>query len=260
MYSTQLHRTMKLFLKMSRLKLNIDFLKDINICWGSFQARAYIKKESLQDYELLADHVQITINLSLMYRCLTVFGDKSAHVEFLYRGDGFPITFILEDQGVITECQINTLEPVSLPDFNFRSSSVINRAIIKSSLLKEALSDMDIPGSQYIDITMSPVHPFIKLASNAGAMRSEVQFLNDPEVFPVLACQTTASFPYALPLFRSTVKALSMATQTNIKMNTEGMLLLQHSIKSLENTNIKNWIEFTLSPAIMERDAVDLQR
>jgi len=37
----------------------------------------------------------------------------------------------LEDSGVVTDCSLKTLEPEDTLDFNFNSSNVVNKVIIK---------------------------------------------------------------------------------------------------------------------------------
>ena len=52
-----------------------------------------------------------------------------------YASDGSPVTLTLEEDGVITECQLATLDGPPQPQFEFRSSSITGRAVLKVSLL-----------------------------------------------------------------------------------------------------------------------------
>ena len=71
----------------------------------------------------------------------------------------------MEENGIITECSIRTLETDSFVNFEFDFDKVINKIIMKSECLKEALSEIDT-GNDIIEIAISSGDKkFIRLSS-----------------------------------------------------------------------------------------------
>ena len=52
-----------------------------------------------------------------------------------YGGYGHPLVLTLEEDGVLTNCSLKTLEPDAVLDFDFCSSNVINKIIMKVEML-----------------------------------------------------------------------------------------------------------------------------
>ena len=48
-----------------------------------------------------------------------------------YAGYGRPLVVMLEEDGVLTDCSLKTLEPDEVLDFDFCSTNVINKIIMK---------------------------------------------------------------------------------------------------------------------------------
>jgi len=55
--------------------------------------------------------------------CLNIFGGAPGHsfvsLKMYYPGEGEPLGLVLEEGGVVTECQIKTMEADEILDFNF---------------------------------------------------------------------------------------------------------------------------------------------
>jgi hypothetical protein len=82
----------------------------------------------------------------------------------------------LEENGIITHCEILTIAVPQPSDFSFRSHAVVNRVTIKASLLKEIFSDLDLKGAQNVEFTISPNSPHfsIMLAGDACSIQVRI--------------------------------------------------------------------------------------
>lgn len=73
--------------------------------------------------------------------CLTIFGSGSGpgstatSLKMCYAGYGRPLVVMLEEDGVLTDCSLKTLEPDEVLDFDFCSTNVINKIIMKVDML-----------------------------------------------------------------------------------------------------------------------------
>lgn len=214
----------------------------------TMKAKAYLKSSCFQAFELSdpEQDLRFTLSLSVFLHCLQVFG-VSSHMQMSFDQSGSAVSLILEDDGVITECEIRTLEDVDSADFNFRGSPIAARTVIKSTFLKECFSELDVPGADGISIHMMPRAPFLSMSVKGDNTSVEVDFPSDQssEVFTEFECRTLASNTYSLSMIRPCIKALAKAENTNLRMNEDGMLSMQHVIPTRDGI-FTNWVEFLL--------------
>ena len=71
---------------------------------------------------------------------------------------------IKQDDGVVTDCSINTQEPDELADFNFASANVTNKIIMRSVALKDTFQELDMT-SEFVQILMSPDAPYFRIST-----------------------------------------------------------------------------------------------
>ena len=100
------------------------------------QGIAFIHADLFQEYSVKEDSVCIKINLSILIECLNIFGTASMSggstaLKICYEGYGHPLVLYLEDNGIITECNIKTLETDQLVNFEFDFDKIVNRVIMK---------------------------------------------------------------------------------------------------------------------------------
>lgn len=63
--------------------------------------------------------------------------------------------------GIVTKCQIKTMDADMMLNFDFSSSNVVNKIIMKADGLKEAFNEIG-PRSEVIEILMSPDKPHFR--------------------------------------------------------------------------------------------------
>ncbi|KAL6068595.1 ssDNA endodeoxyribonuclease [Balamuthia mandrillaris] len=182
------------------------------------------------------------INLSTMLDCLNIFGGTSSFtaLQIMYSGYGSPVFLMLEGNGVQTDCGLRTLETDEVADFNFQSSPVLNKVIMKSESLREALNELDWSGD-LLTLLLSPDPPYFRLATSSPSGSCQVDYPKDSEVFEGFNCTQTQVFSYKLKLLQPTVKALALAAKTQVRMNERGVLNLQHLFHSEEQTSFVNF-------------------
>ena len=85
----------------------------------------------------------------------------------------------LEESGVLTDCSIQTQDADEVLDFDFCSSNVVNRVILKADCLREVFAELDM-SSDSLEILLSPSPPFCRL-STCG-------YAGTTQVIPVYMC------------------------------------------------------------------------
>jgi len=149
-----------------------------------------------------------------------------------YRGYGHALFLLLEDQGVRTDCGLRTIDAGDgVTDFNFRAVPILNKVIIKSECLKEALNELDWSGD-VLTVLLSPDPPHFRLTTSGRSGSCQVDYPKESKVFEAFDCQQTQCHGYKLKLLQPTAKALANSTTTQVRMNERGVLNLQHMFQT----------------------------
>lgn len=136
-------------------------------------------------------------------------------------------------------------------DFRFRSVSILAKVIMEADYLKEAFNELDW-SSPLISILLSPDAPHFRLSTSGPAGSCQVDYPKDSEVFESFECETTCSFSYKLALLQPAVKALGLSHKTQLRINENGVLSIQHMIRD-EDKNI-SFVDFLVAPCVNADD------
>lgn len=221
--------TATVFASPMGLKVTVEDAKCI-------QANAFIQEGIFQEFTIKEEQLTFKINLTVLLECLTIFGSgpvggSATSLKMCYAGYGSPLILILEEDGVLTDCSIKTLDPDEVLDFNFSSTNVINKIIMKSECLKEAFSELDMT-SDVLEFLMSPDTPHFRLSTfgNAGSTFSD--FPKDSDMMESFQCAQTQTNRYKVSLLKPSVKALALSSRVSIRTDNRGFLSLQYMIKN----------------------------
>ncbi|XP_060586859.1 cell cycle checkpoint protein RAD1-like isoform X1 [Ruditapes philippinarum] len=221
--------TATVFASPMGLKVTVEDAKCI-------QANAFIQEGIFQEFTIKEEQLTFKINLTVLLECLTIFGSgpvagSATSLKMCYAGYGSPLLLILEEDGVLTDCSIKTLDPDEVLDFNFSSTNVINKIIMKTECLKEAFSELDMT-SDVLEFLMSPDTPHFRLSTfgNAGSTFSD--FPKDSDMMESFQCAQTQTNRYKVSLLKPSVKALALSSRVSIRTDNRGFLSLQYMIKN----------------------------
>jgi hypothetical protein len=210
------------------------------------QAKAYIKAAVFTEYYVEDEQgVEFTVPLGVLQTSLTIFDAHGTHMEMDYTDAQLGI--ILEKDGTIAQCELKSqMQPDIRSDFDFRSSETAARAHINSTYLLACLQELDVPGGTIISITFDINEPHLSMSVKGDVSDIKVDFppSKDTDVFLDFECKHTVTFQYPLSWIKASAKALTKASQSNVRVNEEGMLNMTHVLQSKENTN---WVELKLS-------------
>ncbi|KAK7481563.1 hypothetical protein BaRGS_00027212 [Batillaria attramentaria] len=221
--------TATVFVTSQGLKVTVEDAKCV-------QANAFIQAAVFHHFVLTQDQVTFKVNLSVLIECLTIFGSgpgpsAATSMKMCYEGYGRPLVVILEEEGVLTDCSLKTLEPDEVLDFDFCSTNVINKIIMKSECLKEVFSELDNT-SDVLQILMSPDAPYLQLSTFGNSGSTHSSFSKDSDMVEAFQCTQTQSNRYKMQLLRPSSKALALSTRISIRTDARGFLSLQYMIKN----------------------------
>ncbi|XP_048582336.1 cell cycle checkpoint protein RAD1 isoform X1 [Nematostella vectensis] len=208
------------------------------------QANAFIQSDIFQEYIFKEESATFRVNLNVLLECLNIFGlskdsSSTTALKMCYKGYGNPLILMLEEGGVLTDCSIQTQEPDETLDFDFSSSNVLNKIIMKSECLREAFNELDMT-SEVLQILMSPDSPYFRLSTFGHAGSTHSDFPKESDMVESFECEQTQTnrykifvtiFPrYKINLLKPSTKALQLSAKISIRMDERGFLSLQYMI------------------------------
>lgn len=224
------------------------------------QGNAFLQESLWQEYQYKkSEDETFTINLSVLLDCLNIYGGSLSHqtfpgVQIAYRGYGTPFLVMLEDNDILTDCALRTLEAENITSFQIRSSEIACRLVMKSDSLRDAFNELDWSNNSCSWI-LSNEAPYFRLSTDGSESSCQVDYPKDNQVFESFECTKSVEFFYKMKQLQPCVKALSYAKKTQVRVNSEGLLSMQHMI-SHEDGNT-SFVDFYILPLDMNDEMYD---
>ncbi|KZO90374.1 Rad1-domain-containing protein [Calocera viscosa TUFC12733] len=190
---------------------------------------------------------------------------KATAMRLTWLGKGHPLCLHLTDApNVSTVCELTTFEPDPAMDVPFDNGKVAARIIMKSSWLRDALSEID-PKSSKLTMICTPPQAHgsnrggkrkatfkLKAVGNLGT--TTMDYPDDKDVLEVaeFRSEEPVSFTYPFECIAKSVPALRNSLKTSLRIDSEGILSLQFMIPFRQHRMSKdkgvarsqNFIEF----------------
>lgn len=243
----------------------------------TYQGVAVMKSGIFQNYSFNAPKdtkYQFEINIPVLIDCLALYGanlSQGTVVKLCYPGVDNTLSILLGEERVVTDCNVKIrnceVEPL---DFKFKDFELISKAIIKSEVMMDALSEIDwLSKSIEIGLAVDESDPqenedsslssiqkgkvFFRSADNVtGSL--EVIIPSTNEGVQVFECHRASSAHYKLSHIQQCIKALNHSEKVCIRMNSEGTISLQFVIRATEPVT---YVEYLLLPVDMEMEDDD---
>ncbi|KAI0320312.1 Rad1/Rec1/Rad17 [Amylostereum chailletii] len=174
-------------------------------------------------------------------------GDKRTGMRMSYAGDGHPLTLIIAEDtsGPTARCEVTTYDAEPQLDLPFDSDETVLKIILKSSWLRDALSELD-PSCDKLTLIGNPptpagnaraaardlAKPIFRIQAAGSFGSTEMDYPNDREVLETVDCEKSVRFSYRFSHMSRTLKALQSSTKTSLRIDGEGLLSLQFLMPS----------------------------
>lgn len=216
------------------------------------QAHVYLKKELFSFFDCETKQ-QFGVNLSVLLECLNIFNSSSNFValQISYAGHGRPLLLEMADGGVVSSSGVATIDNEDPVDFCWQDNPVVHRAIIQSTPLREALTELNWWGTS-LQLRVSPNAPHIQMTSKGQNGTCEIQFPSSCEAIDEFSSREDKSTTYRFTLIQSVFKALGLSEKVCLRVNEVGMLSLQLMIR--DDSPITTFVEFLICADIVEDD------
>ncbi|XP_012280429.1 cell cycle checkpoint protein RAD1 [Orussus abietinus] len=216
------------------------------------QANAYIPADIFQEFTLTED-VIFRINLNVLVECLSMYWSSihstgnSVVLQLIYKGHGFPVTVLINEDGIITDCSLKTQEPDELLDFTFDTENVINKVVLQTELLKDVFAEMD-PTSEVMELLLSPDAPYFQITTAGVAGDCRIEIPHNSQLVDIFECTIRATSCYKLAHIKPAMKALSHANKVSLRTDNCGLLCFQAMVKTEEGHVC--YVEYYISPIV----------
>ncbi|KAF7359202.1 Cell cycle checkpoint protein RAD1 [Mycena sanguinolenta] len=173
--------------------------------------------------------------------------DKGTGMRMSYAGSGCPLTLLIAEDaaGPTTTCEITTYEPEPHLQLPFESERMVLKIILKSSWLRDALSELD-PSCDKLTFIGNPPPaangrqqprtaggtPMLRIQAVGTLGSTEMDYPNDRDVLETFECTRPVSFSYRFGHISRTLRALQSSTKTSLRIDDEGLLSLQFLMPS----------------------------
>ncbi|KAH8834046.1 Rad1/Rec1/Rad17 [Flagelloscypha sp. PMI_526] len=177
-------------------------------------------------------------------RIETYFGggsgsEKRTGMRMTWYGDGYPLTLLLQEDtaGPTATCEINTFEADPSLELALDLENVVMKIILKSSWLRDALSELD-PSCHKLTFLGNPPNqadrrprataaPVLRIHAAGDFGSTEMDYPNDREVLESVECVDPVRFTYRFSHIARASRALQSSTKASLRIDHEGMLSMQ---------------------------------
>ncbi|KAK4769753.1 hypothetical protein SAY87_030285 [Trapa incisa] len=208
---------------------------------GCLQAKVYMQSELFIRYEYNAQgRPRFGVSLGLLVDSLNTFsvpGHPSA-IEIQYPGPDMQL--LLKSTDSLDACiyaEIRTTIPETI-SWDYISEPVgitPHSFIVKSSALKEAIDDLEWPGSS-IDITLQPSPPSVTFKGEGhGDLQIDLMYYVNTDLLTTFNCDRLVSHRYKYKFLRATITNLPSSVikenrGSKFTIGRGGMLKVQHLV------------------------------
>ncbi|KAF9068350.1 Rad1-domain-containing protein [Rhodocollybia butyracea] len=194
--------------------------------------------------------------------------ERQTGMRLTYIGPGYPLTLIIAEDatGPTTTCEIATFDAEPHLELPFDSEQMVLKIILKSSWLRDALSELD-PSCDKLTFIGNPpdlpdttgaqtarqrqrarmqAKPNLRIEATGTFGTTEMDYPNDRDVLESFECVKSVSFSYRFSHIARTMRALQSSVKTSLRIDNEGLLSLQFLMPSstARGGGTSNFVEF----------------
>ncbi|GLU13116.1 hypothetical protein SLE2022_297620 [Rubroshorea leprosula] len=249
---------------------------------GCLQAKVYLQRELFIRYEYHAEgRPRFGVSLGLFVDCLNTFSapGRSSIIEIRYPGPDMQL--LIKSVDSLDACiyaEIRTRIPDTISwDYNFEpAGSTPLSFTVKSAALKEAIDDLEWPGSS-IKISLQPAPPCVTFKGEGhGDLQIDFMYYANTDLLIAFQCDHQISYRYKYKFLQAATSNLPSSVirdnrGSKLTMGRGGMLKVQHLVSvarpSTSHPHVDSagyqqpsriaYIEFFVKPEVNEDAAND---
>lgn len=215
---------------------------------GCLQAKVYLQRELFVRYEYSAQgRPRFGVSLGLFADCLNTFSapGHSSLIEIRYPGPDMQLLVkSVDSPDACIYAEVRTRIPDMISwDYNFEpAGSTPLTFTVKSAALKEAIDDLEWPGSS-IQIKLQPVPPSVSFKGEGhGDLQIDFMYYVNTDLLIAFHCDREVSYRYKYKFLRATTSNLPGSVikdnrGSKLIIGRGGMLKVQHLVSVARTSN-----------------------
>lgn len=201
------------------------------------EASATLQADLFEEFSLVPERLEFSINLHSMLECLQIFGVATLSTTSLYacfNDEEMTFDLHLTESDAVTHCALKVLEGEDHgADLMgaFQNQVACAKAIVTSSFLREAFHEVsDFPGANVVHLTLSPEEPRLALVVSGVSGSCRIESSPSTDAFTSFDARRRNQACFKHDLMQHAVRALPSARQTLLRFTEDGVLYMQHKI------------------------------
>ncbi|KAI5920720.1 repair protein Rad1/Rec1/Rad17 [Camillea tinctor] len=170
----------------------------------------------------------------------------------VYEENGSPLSVILEESGIKTQCNMVTYTPESPEDIPFNRADLSFKIIMQARWLLDSLSELAPMSPARITISALPNAPFLRLSSSGALGSASVDFSNGRDLLETFSVRDRWVQGFKFDLVKSASEAMRIASKVSFRGDGQGVLSLQFMVE-VEGGAV-SFLDFRFVPYITQED------
>ncbi|KAI0895877.1 Rad1-domain-containing protein [Annulohypoxylon nitens] len=170
----------------------------------------------------------------------------------MYEEDGAPLSIVLEETGVKTQCNMMTYTSESPDDIPLDRDDLSFKIITKARWLLDALSELAPMAPVRITIAASPNAPYLSLSSGGGLGSASVDFLSGRDLLETFSVRDRWVQSFKFDFIKSATEAMRIANKVSFRGDGQGVLSLQFMVEAEGGT--ASFLDFRFVPYVTQED------
>lgn len=173
---------------------------------------------------------------------------KTVGMRLSYAGEGHPLSLLVAEGSTEPDAkfEVTTYTADSQPDMSFDIEQTVLQLILKSSWLRDALSEID-PSCDKLTLIGNPAPaqdsptrrprataapPIFRIHAEGAFGSTEMDYPNDREVLETVHCAEPVSFSYRVAHIARAQRALQSSSKTSLRIGSDGTMNMQFLVPS----------------------------
>lgn len=172
---------------------------------------------------------------------------KTVGMRLSYAGEGYPLSLLVAEGSAEPDAkfEVTTYTADSQPDMSFDIEQTVLQLILKSSWLRDALSEID-PSCDKLTLIGNPpaqdlparrpraaaTPPIFRIHAEGAFGSTEMDYPNDREVLETVHCAEPVSFSYRVAHIARAQRALQNSSKTSLRVGSDGTMNMQFLVPS----------------------------
>ncbi|KAI0109176.1 DNA repair exonuclease rad1 [Nemania sp. FL0031] len=170
----------------------------------------------------------------------------------VYLEEGQPLSVILEESEVKTQCNIVTYTPESPDDIPFDRDDLTFKIIMQARWLLDSLSELAPMSPARITVSALPSAPYLKLTSGGAVGSASVDFSNGRDLLETFSVREPWVQSFKFDLVKSASEAMRIASKVSFRGDGQGVLSLQFMVEVEDG--LVSFLDFRFVPYITQEE------